>query len=116
MHLPSWGRPSTGNTCSEEQSSISSHQASYHHVQAQPAFAAAFELLPRAFSLLTGRRTSQASAGALSAGELRSLGDLFWLTGLLLLGTDCPASLSPAWAASVQQVTLQQVSLHNANC
>lgn len=73
--------------------------------QAHRAFTAAFELLPRAFSLRSGRRSSQ--AGAPSATEQRSLGDLFWLTGLLLLGTDCSAALSPAWAASVQQVKLQ---------
>jgi len=77
-------------------------------MQAQPAFAAAFELLPKAFSLLSGRRA--ASTQVVSADELQSLGDLSWLTGLLLLGTDCSPSLSPTWATSVQQVRLQTLA------
>ena len=82
------------------------------HLQAQPAFVAAFELLPSAWTLLSGRRASGAGAldrgngGALPDSELRSLGDLSWLTGLLLLGLDCPPSLSHAWASCLQQVYL----------
>ena len=71
-------------------------------VQAQPVFCAAFELLPVAYSLLSGRRAS--SAASISDGDLRSLGDLSWLTGLLLLGTDCSRPLSLPWAACVKKV------------
>lgn len=78
-------------------------------MQAQPAFAAAFELLPSAWRLLTGRR----APGAISdVGDLRSLGDLSWLTGLLLLGTDCSPALSPPWAACLQQVRLQRLTTY----
>ena len=73
--------------------------------QAYSGFREAFELLPKAYSLRSGRRASHAAFPA-SAEELRSLGDLSWLTGLLLLGTDCSFALSPFWAASVQQVRL----------
>ena len=72
------------------------------HAQAQPGFGAAFELLPVAYSLLSGRRGI--SATSISVGDLRSLGDLSWLTGLLLLGTDCSRSLSLPWAACVKKV------------
>ena len=81
-------------------------------LQAQPAFLAAFELLPSVWTLLSGRRASAAGAlnrsngGALPESELRSLGDLSWLTGLLLLGLDCGPSLSPSWASCLQQVYL----------
>jgi hypothetical protein len=81
-------------------------------LQAQPAFVAAFELLPSVWTLLSGRRASAAGAsdrsnkGPLPESELRLLGDLSWLTGLLLLGLDCAPSLSLAWASCLQQVYL----------
>ena len=70
--------------------------------QAQPVFGAAFELLPVAYSLLSGRRAS--SAASISDRDLHSLGDLSWLTGLLLLGTDCSRPLSLPWALCVKKV------------
>ena len=89
--------------------------ASLAPVQAFSGFQAAFQLLPKAFSLRSGRRASH--SGAVSPAELRSLGDLSWLTGLLLLGTDCSATLSRDWAAAVQQVRAATTSLqeHRAN-
>lgn len=72
------------------------------HAQAQPVFGAAFELLPVAYSLLSGRRGN--SPTSISDGDLRSLRDLSWLTGLLLLGPDCTRSLSLPWAACVKKV------------
>ena len=100
--MPSMGKTSLWRTFCPTSSILSLGELV--PMQAHQAFAAAFELLPRAFSLRSGRCASQASAP--SAEELRSLGDLCWLTGLLLLGADCSAALSPAWAASVQQVKL----------
>ncbi|BDA50111.1 probable helicase SEN1 at C-terminar half [Coccomyxa sp. Obi] len=75
-------------------------KASMH--AAHPALKATFQLLPSAWALTSGCRSS--GSRTISEEVLLALGDMSWLTTALLLGLQCPDALSGVWVGSLCQV------------
>ncbi len=71
-------------------------------MQAQSALEAMFRLLPHAWALMSGCRSS--SSQTVSEDVLLALGDMSWLVNALLWGLQCPDALSRVWVSSLCQV------------
>ncbi|CAL8465380.1 g4916 [Coccomyxa elongata] len=75
-------------------------KASMH--AAHPALKATLQLLPSAWALTSGCRSS--GSREVSEDVLLALGDMSWLTTVLLWGLQCPDALSEVWVGSLSQV------------
>lgn len=78
--------------------------------QAHPALEATLQLLPSAWALTSGCRSS--GSRAISEEVLLALGDMSWLTTALLWGLQCPDALSGVWVGTLCKVQYNMLPGH----